>query len=1391
MRQIIHSYKLRLTNLSQGNRSLKLARLSARKDIDLLDLGDLEKESAEELLEKVLAGKDIRLINKLDARYERTNLADRRLNTIYRQLNTFFEETGSYDLYLGYPFVEGSFADGTKLRCPLLLFPVSLERSLQSRPRWKLSSSREEPVQFNRTFLLAYEQFQKVRFSPEFWDAEIERSPDWQQWLNDLYQLLKEHEVEINFNTKLFERKLTHFVDMRQEQMDDFKLGVMKLQPHAVLGIFPQSDSSLLQDYEQIEASPDTFQLEQFFPQLDQQALPHEQEKQQASYIKEEERYFVTEVDQNQEEALLQIKQGQSLVLHGPPGTGKSQVIVNIIADALAHGKKVLLVSQKRAALDVVYKRLGALGLSRFAVLVHDYRHDRGDIYRKIKKQIDDIELFKKSVNNLNITKWEHDYKLLSRQVDQFTRQFDELNEALLSRARFGISPHDLYLQTDAKAPILPLSAEARQLTYDRLDEFLAKMDAIMDYADLLAPAHSWVDRISFQHYNHDDRRRMLELLEKVPGQIGKLHRSYQQLLQKLGKDILDTANNQQQIDQYKRIQAILATPSMRKDIEAIYKDELEKAFVKKKLEQIENILDEMESMELLYDFPWSLYSDLKKHVANYKKYAGSFGRMLTPGFLRARWFFRKWLAGKNKKLDQQTYAQIRSEFRLFSRLHGHYSRTYELDFFHDFPLLEELATKQSWLSRKQKHFAAFLQLKGLKAFKDLQPIFSFGKLDVAHWEHSKVLISELDQFNRELRSIFADWSRYLSRAQCERLLEGVRQQKAADTYLQKLHQELETSFADLKDLDMLLGSLTLAEAEILARTQASALWNEKIGTEEQVIRNAVRNSIFFYWIEALEQETPILSEVSSRGWERKRAEYGNKLKARAEKVAELIQRRIQETIIDVIQYNRLRNPITYRQIYHQVSKKRRLWSIRRLATETWDTGLKELVPCWMASPESVSAIFPMQKDFFDVVVFDEASQCFVERAIPVLLRGKQVVVAGDNKQLQPFDLYKVKYEEDESAFMENEMALEVESILDLAKQSLQERPLHWHYRSREEELINFSNHAFYDGNLQVIPPATRDVLNHPPLEWISVAGIWEKNSNLPEADRVVSLIEELIQRPDQPSIGVVTFNFHQQELIKDRLDLRLEELATDNPALYQQFLEALQKTENEAFQGLFVKNIENVQGDERDIIIFSIGYAADHKGVLRAQFGLLNQQGGQNRLNVAITRARKKVFVVCSFLPGQLKVDHVKHEGPRFLKQYLTYVKAVNDQRFDAGIQILNQQHAEDITRQLVNPITEAIAEDLEAAGYYVIRNFGDTAYKLDLAVRASPESPAFLLGIEVEGAHYFSGASSKEREVYRPDLLQARGWQVYRVWARNWWKDKSGEIEKIRELVDEQMSR
>lgn len=1378
MRQIIHSYKLRLTNLSQSNRSLKLSRISKTRDIDLKDLSFLENESAEEILQKIIAGKDVRLINHLDPRHESTNLADRRLNRIYRSVRTLFEETGTYDLFLGYPFVEGKFLDESVARCPVLLFPVRLIRNLQSRPRWKLEVVEDEPVIFNKTFFLAYEQFQQVRLRPEFWEEEIEPAKDWLEWVNSLYHKIKEYEIEVNFNSDLFNLKLERFPDFLAESFNRFKVGNLMFQPQAVLGIFPQSDSSLLQDYQVIEQQPEVFNMQTWF---EPEGSPALQNQDPPKYIREENRYFVTEVDESQESALLKVKQGNSLVVHGPPGTGKSQVIVNIIADAMAHGKKVLVVSQKRAALDVVQKRLESLGLGRFSVLVHDYRHDRSAIYRKIHRQIEDIPEFEREMRDLNLTKWDHDYKVVSREADQLTRDFDQLYEALTRTMDCGMSVHELYLRQDEKEKPFPLREAAVRLDQTRLHQLLEKLGALLDYAEFFDDEYPWSQRLSFRHYTYEDKDRIAGKVTQIFSALEELHRLYSGLDPSLGKDVLNPSVNQDNIDGFNQINALLYTPQIREDVEAIHRDELEHAFIKKKFEQIGGILEGMAEMTCLKGFPWRLYSDLKKHVDTYKRLNGKVLRFLSVDFLRARWFLKKWLESKGFQLEEDTFERVKTEFKLFSRLHWHYVRFHEKGFYSDFPLLDDLKEKEEWLHRKENHYKAYRRIEKQSFFPKLSPRFKYGKLDEDHWQSARQKVVSLEKFNRRLKDAEYDWKGFLHPSQIAKLVGAVPAPEKIKNWCDQLAGRFSQDFSELKSLDGLLAQLTTTEQQVL-----DILIPEiTAGTEEAEFLKRVENSVFYFWIEDAERKTPLLSEVSNRSWPRKTKDYIKKLNERQKKVAELVRRRMVENILGIIEYNRLNNPVTYRTIHHQVKKKRRLWSVRKLVSEKWHSGLNQLMPCWMASPESVSAIFPMEKDFFDIVVFDEASQCFVERAIPVMLRGKQSVIAGDDKQLQPLDLYKVRYEESEEAFVENEVALEVESVLDLARTTFEESRLIWHYRSQEEELINFSNHAFYEGKLQVIPPAVHNDLNWPPLEWVEVEGEWKNNRNLPEARRVVRLIMELIQRPDDPSIGIVTFNFFQQELIRDLLDEKLEELATSDEALYEKLTAAMQKTEQEEFMGLFVKNIENVQGDERDIIVFSIGYARNEKGKLITNFGLLNQKGGENRLNVAITRARLKSYIVCSFLPGELQVDHAQNEGPRFLKSYLLYARSVSDGRESDAVNILNRQNESDLLKEPENPIADYLAQRLAESGHQVIRNFGDTSYKLDIVIRDRHQSDRFLLGIECEGSHYFSGSSSKEREVYRRQLMESRGWNLHRVWARNFWADREKEVEKIVKLL------
>ena len=309
-----------------------------------------------------------------------------------------------------------------------------------------------------------------------------------------------------------------------------------------------------------------------------------------------------------------------------------------------------------------------------------------------------------------------------------------------------------------------------------------------------------------------------------------------------------------------------------------------------------------------------------------------------------------------------------------------------------------------------------------------------------------------------------------------------------------------------------------------------------------------------------------------------------------------------------------------------------------------------KLVPCWLASPESVSAMFPLRDDLFDLVIFDEASQCFAENGIPAMARGKQVVVTGDNQQLRPSDLYRIHLDDTEPND-ETPAELEVESLLELAAQQLPQVSLTEHYRSRSLDLISFSNKYFYKNKLSLLPHFDEINRHEPAIRYLNVNGTWQQNTNPIEAEAVLKLLDQINTELPGRSVGIVTFNHPQQQLILDKLEGLLG-------------MESAQNSMNLP-PGLFVKNIENVQGDERDVIIFSVGYAADERGRLSMQFGSLNARGGENRLNVAVTRARERVYIVTSLWPDQLNVADTANDGPKLLKAYLQYALDVSEKRF------------------------------------------------------------------------------------------------------------------------------
>lgn len=477
-------------------------------------------------------------------------------------------------------------------------------------------------------------------------------------------------------------------------------------------------------------------------------------------------------------------------------------------------------------------------------------------------------------------------------------------------------------------------------------------------------------------------------------------------------------------------------------------------------------------------------------------------------------------------------------------------------------------------------------------------------------------------------------------------------------------------------------------------------------------------------------------------------------------------------------------NPENKNYLY-QITKQQSLMPIRKMM-ETYGDFLLKLFPCWLLSPESVSNIFPLEKNLFDIVLFDEASQVFIENTLPSIYRGKFIVVAGDNKQLRPTSTFMKRYmgnDSEDELDLSTQAALEVESLLDLATSRYHSTNLTYHYRSRNEELINFSNYAFYDGKLQIAPNTSKNI-GKKPIERIKVSGSWIGRKNQEEANAVVSLLKKLIKnKRNKLSIGIITFNTEQEAAIEDAIDKECQKDSAFRDA-YVREQNRVQKGEDES---IFVKNLENVQGDERDIIIFSTGYARNEFGRVVAHFGPLSIEGGENRLNVAITRAKEKIYVVTSIEPEELQVEGTKNAGPKIFKKYLQYVRAVSAGKKKEISYILDsfKPVIENKTEIKLNQFEGEIKSELEKLGYTVETNLGNTNYKLSLAVY-DKKLDKYLLGIECDYAAYQSSDSVLERDVYRNKFLQSRGWKIMRVWSRDWWLNKNKVISNIVKQIE-----
>ncbi|MBZ0150020.1 MAG: DNA helicase, partial [Planctomycetes bacterium] len=449
-----------------------------------------------------------------------------------------------------------------------------------------------------------------------------------------------------------------------------------------------------------------------------------------------------------------------------------------------------------------------------------------------------------------------------------------------------------------------------------------------------------------------------------------------------------------------------------------------------------------------------------------------------------------------------------------------------------------------------------------------------------------------------------------------------------------------------------------------------------------------------------------------------------------------------------------------------ELKKQRRHKPVRRLFAEIPGL-LQRLSPCMLMSPLSVAQFLGRGAARFDLVVFDEASQIPMWDAVGSIGRGRSLIVVGDSRQLPPTTFFQRLAQGDEPAV--DDLPEDLESVLDeCGAAGLPRLFLDWHYRSRHESLIAFSNHHYYKNRLLTFP-APQAIAPGLGVRSVQVAGVYDRAGSQQNRIEAVALVDEVVARLADPararhSLGIVTFSRAQQVLIEDLLDAARRERPAIEPAFAR------------ADEPLFVKNLENVQGDERDTILFSICYGPDAAGKTYENYGPLNQQGGERRLNVAVTRARRELVVFTSLCAEQVAV-RTDAIGARHLRAFLDYATR--------GEVALAAAVAADPSSDVESPFEAAVKDALVSRGHQVHSQVGCSGYRIDLAVVDPTARGRYLLGIECDGRSYHSSATARDRDRLRAAVLQGLGWRLCRVWSTDFWQDAAGEIERIEAAI------
>ncbi|MCP8687132.1 DUF3320 domain-containing protein [Marinobacterium sedimentorum] len=1049
--------------------------------------------------------------------------------------------------------------------------------------------------------------------------------------------------------------------------------------------------------------------------------------------------HLIKDADSSQLEAILAVMEGANLVIQGPPGTGKSQTITNLISEAVARGKKVLFVAQKMAALEVVKARLDECHLGDAVLELHSHKSnktavldslqsvfgqgkpqspDRSVEYRRLSAARTQLDEYVQAISQPILNSEMNFVECLGRMLDV---QNDPRLEKL-ARIRFDL------LRNWGREE-LGTATRALTATQNFLIEFGCPDEN--PYSSSSRRTLSPSQEQDLRKYVKKARESLDTLVDDADELASQMHLpevetfADLQVLYRAGKRALDAPH--------------LSGVRLTTQDWQVRRDEINEliecgvAMAEIRSNHSQRFIDAVFEADLL---------PIRMGLAGR---ADKWWRSFSGEYRRARQALSGYAQGKleGSPVDWLGWVDdllaLQKKQRRFSELEPTGTALFGAQWQGERSDWTVLKTLKEWIVDLYEAIGNGELPQGLTDFLQAEP-------DLKAWESQiNALEPRYQQVDGLLKGLikFLNWSA------------GLSDDDDLDDWSERLeHWEDTAALYNAVRFNQLQNDLK--EAGLGSLVGDIRKWPHA----PTVLVHWLDYSYYSGLVDAAYAELPQIGQFDRLTHERLVQEFAELDNASFSYAQEALVVKLHKSLPS------LNAPGEMDVLRREFSKKRRHIAIRRLIGEASHV-IQQAKPVFMMSPMSVSTYLPQGKVEFDLVIFDEASQIPAPEALGAIMRGAQVVVVGDSKQMPPTSFFSRSVEVDEEDAQESVTA-DVESILGLMlSRGSPERMLRWHYRSRHHSLIAVSNDQFYNNQLLVFPGsganphATGLNLNLVKDAHYDRGG---SRANLGEAQAVALAVLEHIRHKPTQSLGVVAFSVAQREVIV----LEVERLRREYPETEEFFKYHAGGDE------FFIKNLENVQGDERDTIFISIGYGRTAAGTLGLNFGPLNSKGGERRLNVLISRARLSMEVFCNFTADELKVDASSAFGLRALKVFLKYA--------ETGVLPASQETG----REPDSPFEVEVKQAIERLGYEVEPQVGCQGFYIDLAVRDPNKPGRFILAVECDGASYHSSVAARDRDRLRQSVLEGLGWRFHRIWSTEWFRNAAAETGRLKEVIE-----